>query len=174
MRPWYRACDLKDFWVEPVVRYGCTLQGMTAALNIVAALLLTVLPALKPCDCRGFTFFCACALPVAQAGETPGPKAESSHCCCAKAMSDSAEQDSEKTRQPLVPRKHGECMKFAMAEAGQALFDAPLAAPAAPMFFLLWPDVLRPMAVNQARRRDSFERPPPMGLVVAQVHCIRI
>lgn len=147
---------------------------MTAALNIVAAFLLTVLPALRPCDCRGFTFFCGCALPAATSDLGPAPKAERSHCCCTKSKADSAGQDTEKTRQPRVPRKHGECMKFAMAEAGQALLDAPLAAPAAPAVYLLHPDDLRPAAVSQARRRESFERPPPMGLVVADVHCIRI
>lgn len=149
---------------------------MSVVLNILAALLLTVLPALKPCDCRGFRFVCACALaskPEKRAADTVAV-ADQGCCCCKKSVKSVAKKGAGDAPDLPVPKKHRDCMKHVVAEVGNGSLVAPVVAqielPAlAPVLLLAatTPIVTLP-------RFAHAERPPPLGLVLTGISNIRI
>lgn len=151
---------------------------MTVVLNILAALVLTVLPALKPCDCNGFSFVCACALNDAQArarahaSNSAQDEIEPSCCCCRK--SKATRGDSGHAPEQPVPRKHGDCLKFAVYHAELAAADpVPLGCETLHVEFLPAPAV-HFAASLAATPMLHYQRPPPFGLIVVLTRYLRI
>lgn len=147
---------------------------MIVVLNILAALLLTVLPALKPCDCNGFSFVCACALDEAGAkSRVRAAAAEPNCCCCRKSHAPEVDESGQLPKLP-APRKHGGCLKFAVHQADFATADLipmqsetlPMVAAPLPEFHFSAP-VLAPSTLHR-------QRPPPYGLIVAHLRRILI
>lgn len=159
---------------------------MSCVLNIVAALLLTVLPALRPCDCKGFSFICGCAFSAREKGVTHStlpPPAAGGHasCCCGhsrkpvanvRVVENSQQHPSEPT-QP-APRKHGGCQKFAAVEMQSALLQASIGAPMALTLAIPVFPALHVLRTRTSMVQQHGQRPPPLGLVYAETQFLRI
>ena len=149
---------------------------MMVALNIIAAVLLTVLPVVKPCDCRGFRFVCACAFaskPEKRAADSVAV-ADQGCCCCKKSAKSVAKKDAGDAPDLPAPKKHRDCMKHVVAEVGNGSLVAPALAeielPAlAPVLLLA-----ATTPIVTLTRLAHAERPPPLGLVLMGIRNIRI
>jgi hypothetical protein len=151
---------------------------MMVVLNILAALMLTILPALKPCDCNGFSFVCACALKksYAKAG-APADNAKCTesepHCCCKKSKTPKVGESRSVPELP-APRKHGNCLKFAVYNADLAVADQVLLnSEVLPVVFLPAPAVHLEVPLVSLPKLHC-QRPPPYGLIVALTRHLRI
>ncbi|MCC7509159.1 MAG: hypothetical protein IT464_07265 [Planctomycetes bacterium] len=79
---------------------------MASALNIFAAVLLTVVPLLRPCHCGEFTLFCHCAMPAAdvsgQGGAATGCTQETA-CCGHSGCTDTPDKQEDPQPCPTDP-----------------------------------------------------------------------
>ncbi|MCC6572262.1 MAG: hypothetical protein IT462_00605 [Planctomycetes bacterium] len=136
---------------------------MVGALNIAAALLLTVMPVLAPCNCVGFEIQCRCAIHNL-ADNTRAEAPPQDHCCghCHndKARDDDKSQDDH--GQPLpAPKQSGQSCQASydvLSSGGVITGVDPVEVQ--PGF-----TVLSALSVLRIRPRGAFvfsvERPPP-------------
>lgn len=83
---------------------------MASVLNIIAAVLLAVVPLLRPCNCGDFTLFCPCAMPHSQlsgqdGGATGG--AQETACCGHSGCTDTPETPDKQEHSPPCPTDTG-------------------------------------------------------------------
>lgn len=171
----------KDCRLNLYVTTGVPSIMMSRSLNILTALLLTIVPVLRPCACDGFKFYCACALP-AHDHEAQHAHADASRddvCPCEASLTSAIAASkvpdcNERARKPQPPHAPGGCamsgdLSLVAAIPVATATQTDSSAAFAPMWYSL--------CLPTARARPAlahFERPPPWGLVLVGISCIRI
>lgn len=133
---------------------------MGSALNIIAALLLTVVPCLQPCDCTNFTLFCRCAIPTSDAMARDGnahPRVDKrSHCAHAGHA-----ETPDRPEHPQPCPKDCSCSKSVAFSAEAATGISTQTSPVCPVISPGLDALGIAPAVAHARP-DAMATPPPM------------
>ncbi len=146
------------------------MQRMPRLLNIIAALLLVVLPVSNPCTAQGMTLFCTCSL-LASGDQACGVEDSECGCCCGEAAD---EDQGEEPTEPCPGRTRGKRPKAAYSidsvpngpEIESPAIDSPregLALVAA----IGWQSEDFVIIPEQARA-GCYGRPPPLCLLLTE------
>jgi hypothetical protein len=143
---------------------------MHVAANILALIVLTVVPVLRPCPCSGFELVCGCATRAAAMVEDSAFGVE----CCGSgcAMTEEGHPDESPApygkgrpcHAPLAP----ELANGIVAVAASAVLVDASGADA-----VIAPPVLESLPLR-AVSAVCWTRPPPTGLLVVRTHFLRI